>query len=417
MTKKEHKAGGSDGKDRRVTRGKADPATVQSLEGLRPIWFETQIALARDFYRMHLHGAFLFEKSASIPQFASLKGFDGENAWRLLELGYALSGLPGLEEALRDGRVVFPSACALGPVFRDPELFLREDDRWLEWAALKPLRDLRRLVRERVAEARNQPPKKLTVHADVTAETKDILLEAQKIASGKAKRLLQMGDTLDVVARSYVLVMDPTYKLPRERRLPDTAERPWSRQVPAEVVRAILKRSGGLCEFGNCERPGAELCHLHPHAEGSAREKEDLVLGCHTHHTLLDRDLLQFVTWTQDGRPLFRGTRDDALLLPKPLPEDRGRVQVPDGLVPALTPAAGRIMRRLLKKQAEVEAAGKAKDPGRQPASRRDAASMKKAPKKAPKTANERVCRKDPPESQDGASGDSGAGRGPRPPP
>jgi len=130
---------GRDQKDRRVVPGKADPATVQSLEDLRPIWFEAQLALARGFYRMHKNGAFLYERSASIPQFASLRGFDGENAWRLLDLGYAVEGLEGLADALWEKRVVFPSACALGPIFRDPDLYVREDDRWLEWAAFKTL--------------------------------------------------------------------------------------------------------------------------------------------------------------------------------------------------------------------------------------------------------------------------------------
>ena len=49
---------------------------------------------------------------------------------------------------------------------------------------------------------------------------------------------------------------------------------------------------------------------------GSARELEDLVKGCPTHHKQLDDGTIKHVGWTKDRRPIFE-TKDGERLEPK----------------------------------------------------------------------------------------------------
>jgi hypothetical protein len=115
-----------------------------------------------------------------------------------------------------------------------------------------------------------------------------------------------------------------------------TLERPHDRRVPAEVARAIEERSGGLCEFGSCERVSTELCHLVPHREGSGREVTDLVQGCRPHHKAYDAKLLEFLGWTDDKLPCFIVQETREILEPKPRPAARDPAERPDWLLKAI---------------------------------------------------------------------------------
>ena len=143
--------------------------------------------------------------------------------------------------------------------------------------------------------------------------------------------------------------MDPREKREGKRRMGPTIEHPARRGGPAAVVRKIWERSGGLCEFGLCDRSATEFCHVKDHrgwrrGHPSGRETGDLVHGCHLHHTLFDEGEIVFLSWSMDagrssstgrpaGRPVFRVERDGTLLVPKPWPEDRERQASPEWLL------------------------------------------------------------------------------------
>jgi hypothetical protein len=240
-----------------------------------------------------------------------------------------------MEEALLKGEVTFAAAREIGRLYRDPEL-LEEDDDWLKVARSSRLRDLKRRVRERIESVRQG--QKTTVHysAVVTADTAEDLERCREIATRKAKQAVTKGQMLVVLSTSYLDLHDPLAKKPRKRRMRPTLERPHARGVPAEVVRAIEERSGGLCEFGPCERPSMELCHLTPHREGSGREVDDLAQGCRAHHKAYDAELIRFLGWTDDELPCFIDPKTGEILEPKPRPEARDPANRPDWLVKAI---------------------------------------------------------------------------------
>ncbi len=249
-------------------------------------------------------------------------------------VGYALAGEPELEARLRDGTVRWAAARAIGRIHQNPD-FLWPGDDWLEKASTLNLKDLRRHVRERIESVRQEADARVSFTASITEQAREELERCRAVALKKAKQRLTNGQLIRALATTYLDLFDPLAREPRKRRMPDTATRPTSRGVPAEVVRAILARSGGLCEVGTCERVGEELCHLTPHREGSGREVRDLVNSCHQHHAHLDADRLRFVGWTDDGGPTFLVPKTGEFLPPKPPAETREAPPRPRWLIEA----------------------------------------------------------------------------------
>ncbi len=240
--------------------------------------------------RLHEQGSCVWESAASTWELSERYGFDGARGRQLLMLGYALERLPGLEEEVRAGGISFAAAILLGDVFVDPERYLEAGDDWLDLARSLRVGALRRRVGRRLAARRHVAPESdvTTFVAHVGPDAADDLRACRRIAKKKAECAIDNGQLLAVLAYAYRARWDPTRKEPRPRRLPPTEERPGDREVPAEVVRAIRRRSGGLCEVGLCTRVAAELCHVRPHADGSGREAKDLFDGCVVHHKNYD---------------------------------------------------------------------------------------------------------------------------------
>jgi len=134
------------------------------------------------------------------------------------------------------------------------------------------------------------------------------LRRARTLAEKQARQRLTDGQVLALLARRFVEAEDPQLVGEKRRRVPDTRLCPGDRYVPAQVVRGIGARGEGCCEVGNCGHTlGLQLMHVRrPHAQGGAREIEDLAAGCPTHHVLFDAGLIRFVGFDEWMRPLFR---------------------------------------------------------------------------------------------------------------
>jgi hypothetical protein len=240
--------------------------------------------------------------------------------------------------------VGFPAASAIGRIHRGPDL-LQEGDDGLHEAVVLRLGDLERRIRGRVESVRQGARRVHPWSAMVGTDTLDDLQRGHQISSRLARRLLTRGQLLAVLARKYRLDLDPLAQEARPRRMPDTKDLPHSRTVAAEVKREILRRSGGFCEFGSCERPGAESCHLKPHRDGSGREADDLALGCKLHHTLHDEGLLRHCGWSSDGRPAFVVLETGRMPWPKPRPTEDETPAWPVWLLRAVGRDPGRARR------------------------------------------------------------------------
>ncbi len=324
--------------DRRTLRGEKDPEGIALLRARSRALGDAEIAYAKLMVRLHEQGSCVWESAASTWELSERYGFDGARGRQLLMLGYALERLPGLEEEVRAGGISFAAAILLGDVFVDPERYLEAGDDWLDLARSLRVGALRRRVGRRLAARRHVAPESdvTTFVAHVGPDAADDLRACRRIAKKKAECAIDNGQLLAVLAYAYRARWDPTRKEPRPRRLPPTEERPGDREVPAEVVRAIRRRSGGLCEVGLCTRVAAELCHVRPHADGSGREAKDLFDGCVVHHKNYDLGMIALRCWSTDGRPLFVIAATGAFLAPKPLPEDREPPERPAWLLRAV---------------------------------------------------------------------------------
>ncbi len=343
--------------DRRCLRYEPDPEALATAARLQPGWRRRKFRLARLFVRIDRKAAYLETRAASFREFAARAGYDPEEAQQTMLLGYAFEE-PGLEEALMQGEITWSAACAIGQIHRGPDLW-REEDTWLAWATTEPFTAFSRRVRER-REAVRQRSRIRWWMAGIAAETKDLLARCRTLASGRAKRALTNGQLLRILATAFVLDADPSMLPPGLRRMRPTVLDPDRRGVAAETLAGVFRRSGGLCEFGQCDRPAVHLCHVRPHREGSAREAEDLVHGCAVHHKLYDLGRIRLVGWTADGRPIFEVRHPDGRverLEPKPRPEDRRRAWLPRWVTLGLGPRMRRVASKVLAAVGAKEAA------------------------------------------------------------
>ena len=333
--------------DHRTLHFVRDDEALAEVGARRGDWLEQQLALARLFCRIDRKAAFFPVGCSSIHEFASRRGYDGPRAGDLCQLGYALAAEPTLEKLLQDDQIGFPAACAIGRIYQDPRLLEAPTgqvpgdqgpgDEWIRWARFERLDDLRRRIRQRVETVRQQRPADRPFSAYVTARTQQKVDRCRRVASQKAGAMLTNGQLLDLLATVYLLENDQLERgEPGQpigtRRLPPTAQRPYDRTIPAEVARALAERSGGLCEFGSCERLGVETCHLVPHRDGGGREVTDLVQGCRPHHKSFDAGLIRFLAFTHSddalgddalgaGLPVFLVVETNEILKPKPRPQ------------------------------------------------------------------------------------------------
>jgi hypothetical protein len=322
--------------DRRTVHFERDEAALAEVADRRADWLEQELAFARLFCRIDRQAAFVPAGCSSVQELASRRGYSSSHARDLTRLGYALAGEPELEALLRANEIGFDTACALGRIHQDPAL-LEPDDEWVRWARFERFGHLLRRIRQRVESVRQGRPANVPWNAHVTARTAENLVRCRQIASQKAGVMLTNGQLLDVLSTGYLLDEDVAEREGHgpgtgTRRLPPTAERPCDRTIPAEVVRALEERSGGLCEFGSCERPAMETCHLEPHRDGSGREVENLVRGCRLHHKAFDAGLIRFLGWTRSedelgaGLPAFQVVESNEILRPKPRPHAGSRL-------------------------------------------------------------------------------------------
>ncbi len=324
--------------DRRSFEAEPDEEAVAALRGMRDGVLEQDIQLAKLYARLHRKNAHRYYAASSVPGLAGRLGFDESRAYDLMLAGFALEALDGVEAALRGGEVTFRSVVALGRIYRDPAHLLFADDAWLEMAKTKRAVDVERRVRKRIASERERCPEQWvkSFRAEVGPKTIDDLQFCRIEASRRARRQLDNGQLLSVLALSYRLAHDPAAVRPRKRRMPPTELRPHDRGVAAETERGIAARSGGLCEFGACERPAVDLCHLRPHRFGSGRELRDLAWGCPSCHVSYDRGDLELLRFNGADQPVFFDVKTGHVLVPKPPPDSTLDLDRPGWLLRAV---------------------------------------------------------------------------------
>lgn len=277
---------------------------ADTMRDLAAAMLEAKLRLARFLAQVDEAKHWKLEGCGSLAEFGARFGIARVETRSLRDLGLALRTQVDLERALRANKTDVARAATVSRILANPALVQPGDD-WIKHACKDTLTDLRRRVRARIEEFAQQATGVVEVSVHVRDETKAEFLRARELLSTKEGQVLTYGQTFHRVVNFWLDKNDPERRKPGKRRVPHTKTRPESRYVPAEVVREVLERSEGRCEFPGCHnRMFTELGHIVPHAHGSAREASDFFHFCSIHHKLYDAHLIRFVGGTVEA-PIF----------------------------------------------------------------------------------------------------------------
>ncbi len=230
------------------------------------------------------------------------------------------------EDFVREGRVTLEKIVILREIYAHPEC-MRPGDDWLKEAQNTRARALRRRIRKRIEEVKQQ---KKVAHRDLCApvETWDKFDRMRDLLSAQAKQRLTEGETLDRLADDGLDRHDPLRKAkrakkrksrgkktaasdsapPSRRRAASTKQKRGARtNAPAVLKHEVYRRAEGYCEYPGCRcRTGLQLAHVLPHAVGGPWHARNVVLLCPAHHTMFDAGRLVFLGYgPEGGRPRF----------------------------------------------------------------------------------------------------------------
>ena len=208
---------------------------------------------------------------------------------------------------------------------------IQDADDWLKGALTQKPGVLRRAVKKRIEEVKQEVPGVVRLDLYVTERTRDRFGRVCDIESNKAGKPLSESQVFTRVIDGHLAQHDIQEKKPAARRMGPTAEGA-SRTVPAEVERALFARAEGECEIPGCEhRRFLQFCHLTPFAVRPGQELEDGFLGCSRHHSMFDAGMIRFVGWDEARRPRFE-TREDRPLDGRSPPVPRKDPPPPDAV-------------------------------------------------------------------------------------
>lgn len=219
----------------------------------------------------------------------------------------AAAAPPTVEDRVAVRAMSIDNAVVLGALYRrlGQELSDRERARWTRLAERVSTHRLRGLVRKRVEDAA-QGEETVPLALRVTESTREAFRRARELASRRAGQWLTEGQVFSLVVRRFVDTEDERLRGEKLRRVPDTRALPGDRYIPAQVKRDVRRRAHDRCEVPGCSF-GAWVEFMHvaeAHRDGGSREADNLVLGCSTHHVLLDAGVIRFGGW-RDGKPVF----------------------------------------------------------------------------------------------------------------
>ena len=262
-------------------------------------WRHLALRGARLFNAISRLGLHLHEGASSITSLAEEKGLSASAAREISFLGQALWRHAGedVERQVSDGRLRVDNASVLGRINLDDD-FIRVGDDWVGWARTQTPRRFLRTYRERVDEVRQgRPVFPLTIN--VSYEDLEGFDEARKAASREARSVLTGGQTFHRMLDEFLEKHHPLYRAGAARRAADTTPSgpepttPGSRYIPAEVRRAVYRRTWDRCAVPYCDRHlFLQFSHRRPHREGGSREEDNLDLLCGWHHMLYEQGVI-----------------------------------------------------------------------------------------------------------------------------
>jgi len=244
---------------------------------------------------------------SSVAQFGELLGRSATETRWLAAVGRLVEDEPAVGQEILAGGISIEAGAALLRARTHPAL-ARSGIDWLELAKRRSARQLRDLM-DQVEREATSGQRVTHVTVLMTDSGKEDFAAARRLLSRKQKRVVESGETVELLSGYYLDREDPRRKKPAKRRMPPTEGRP-GRTVPAEVVRELLARHDGRCPVALCDhRIWMDMAHRIAHRHGGSREADNLTYPCRQHHGMLDSGLIRMagslerpVFFTADGR-------------------------------------------------------------------------------------------------------------------
>ena len=231
-------------------------AELRELAALRDRWDEVMGHLAM---LLQMLGVWRDMKFATIDQYCTERlGMATRTVQQRAWLARRFYFLPGLREALREGRVSYEKARLVAGCAND-----RTVARWIERAEGTTCVELRRAIE---AEEQEQMCARRSLDARVPRRVANLMSAAFRAAREAAGRWLDPGECLEQIARHFI----------------DT----WQEAVspPRTSQAKAIARDRGLCQLPGCSRPAVHAHHVQFRSAGGGNELTNLTALCAAHH-------------------------------------------------------------------------------------------------------------------------------------
>jgi len=167
--------------------------------------------------------------------------------------------LPGLREALREGRLGYEAARAVAGIATE-----RTIDAWIERAAKLTVVELRREI-QGAEETQMCARWELTIRMPRRiAELLVLVIRAARAAC--PGRNLRQGDCLAIASAHFITTWGPSVT---------------AKETPH---RRVIARDGGCCQVPGCSRAAVHAHHIDFRSHGGSDAPENLVSACLVHH-------------------------------------------------------------------------------------------------------------------------------------
>jgi hypothetical protein len=301
--------------DKRSRNVVASPEAVKAAEEAIDVLAPNEIKGALGLATIEKNRSHVLEKFVSVQAWAKSRGYEEQQAGRLLALGRVLLAEPALLKRVREGKVTRENAVTLGRALRELKPKGEDKKEWLDRAEKHSTKELRDLVEKAIEDARQGEPT-LPMRVRVTKAAKEGFHRARLLMSNGERPMITEGQTFGRLVDYWRDRNDPLrMKKPKRRRGATRGTK--DRYVPRQVVWAVERRSKRNCEICGVRRAKHKIHLKTPHALGGGREVEDLGHGCPDCHFLLDCGVIVFEGFDEQDRLRWR-------VNPDALPEQPG---------------------------------------------------------------------------------------------
>lgn len=122
---------------------------------------------------------------------------------------------------------------------------------------------------------------------DLPTGRQEIIMQLPRELADRLEKLRAGGSWEDLL-REFLIYREKTLASEKPETIQDAA-----RHIPAEIVKFVVRRSRGLCEFGRCRKIYAILHHTQRFALESVHDPDRIVALCTAHERVVHMGLVE----------------------------------------------------------------------------------------------------------------------------